>query len=137
MAEEGDEEEVEYVTESGEKATRMRKKIVPPPPMIILQATDTSKPSTSTSAPSTEPADIVQMAIDKTFNVTKQISKPVKPPAKPTKAAVRWAHEKFLETLPPIDSKLMLNDEGDIVKASAVDHDYGQVIVKHFVIKKL
>jgi hypothetical protein len=115
----------------------MKKKEIPAPPMIILQATDPSAPKPP------EIPDIVQQAIDKTFNLPNQpmsqttstgtktgsaprtkggpsVSQPRPPP--------RWAHQKFLDSLPPIDSKFVLNDEGNIVTMSSVDHDYGQVI---------
>lgn len=137
MLEEGDEEEEEFINEDGETVKRMKKKEIPAPPMIILQATDPSAPKPP------EIPDIVQQAIDKTFNLPNQpmsqttstgtktgsaprtkggpsVSQPRPPP--------RWAHQKFLDSLPPIDSKFVLNDEGNIVTMSSVDHDYGQVI---------
>ena len=140
MLEEGEEEEEEFVNEAGETVKRMKKKEMPPPPMIILQASDPSAPKRS------EIPDIVQQAIDNTFNLpnkplprttsatattsttSAQRTITIGGPSTPQPRALpRWAHQKFLDSLPPIDSKYVLNDEGNIVTMSTVDHDYGQV----------
>ena len=93
----------------------------------------------STAQSNSEP-DIVQQALDKTFNPLPRpstskaaITRPPvlgvitigKPPPRPVP---RWAHENFLERLPPIDSKFILNDEGNVTTMSSIDHDYGQVL---------
>jgi len=147
LEEEGDEEDEEVVNENGEVEIRKKKKELPPPPMIILQATPPAA-STSTSAATGATAtasghsDIVQQAIDNAFSqapartgsVPTSVTMP--PPPKPDYITIgrppprpvpRWAHEKFLESLPPIDSKFILDDEGKVVTVSTVDHDYGVV----------
>ena len=101
-------------------------------PQSALSGNSTSQ---SNSAP-----DIVQQALDKTFNTLPRpstskaaITRPPvlgvitigKPPPRPVP---RWAHENFLESLPPIDSKFILNDAGNVETMSSVDHDYGQVL---------
>ena len=145
LEEEGDEEDEEFVNESGEVEIRKKKKELPPPPMIVLQATPPAASSTSAATAATattQSGDIVQQAIDNAFsqtptrtgNAPTAVSMP--PPPRPDYITIgrppprpvpRWAHEKFLESLPPIDSKFILDDEGKVSVVSTVDHDYGVV----------